>query len=91
MVRKARHDHGYTQIQLAEMAGVSRSTITYIENGSLDELGVRKIIRVCGVLGLELSVGSIDITEDYAAEEFAAAQETDRRIEEARRIPPSQK
>ena len=82
LVSKARRDRHYTQDQLADMAGVSRSTISAIENGSFDELGVRKIVRVCGVLHLEISVGPVTLNEDYAAEETAAANEADRRIEQ---------
>ena len=91
LVSKERRNHRYTQDQLAGIAGVSRSTISALENGSFDELGVRKIVRVCGVLHLEISVGPITINEDYAAEEFQAANEADQRIEQARRIRPSQK
>lgn len=86
LVSKERRNHHYTQDQLADIAGVSRSTISAIENGSFDELGVRKIARVCGVLHLEISVGPVTINEDYAAEEFQAANEADRRIEQARSV-----
>ena len=35
---------------------MSRTTIGQIENGSIQEIGVRKLIRVLEFLGLELSV-----------------------------------
>ncbi len=86
IVANARHEQGITQDELASSSGVSRSTITLIENGSFGDLGVRKIIRVCVVLGLELGVGKININEDYAAEELQAANEADQRIAQTRRI-----
>ena len=84
VVREARHKHGYTQTQLADLAGVGRNTISEIENGTFDELGVRKIQRVCCVLHLELSVGPVTFEVDNDADELAAAEEADRRIEKSR-------
>jgi transcriptional regulator with XRE-family HTH domain len=45
-----------TQDQLAKSLGMSRTTIGLIENGTIREIGVRKIIRILEFLGLELSV-----------------------------------
>jgi HTH-type transcriptional regulator / antitoxin HipB len=35
---------------------MSRSTISGIENGSIAEIGIRKILKICDFLGLELKV-----------------------------------
>lgn len=45
-----------TQEQLSKMLGMSRATISEIENGKINEIGIKKIIILCEVLGLELSV-----------------------------------
>lgn len=45
-----------TQAFLASSNGMSRATISYLENGSLPEIGIRKIIALCETLGLELEL-----------------------------------
>ena len=45
-----------TQAALASTNGMSRATISYLENGRLPELGIRKIIAICETLGLELEL-----------------------------------
>lgn len=36
---------------------MSRATISQLENGTIQDLGVRKLARLCQRLGLELHVG----------------------------------
>lgn len=45
-----------TQAFLASANGMSRATISSLENGNLPELGIRKVIAVCATLGLELEL-----------------------------------
>jgi HTH-type transcriptional regulator / antitoxin HipB len=85
VVRDARRKHGFTQGQLADLAGVGRNTISAIENGTYEDLGIRKIERICTVLHLELSVGPVSYSIDHAADAVEAANEADRKIEEARK------
>lgn len=49
--RKARH---LSQHQLATSLGMSRATVSAIENGTVGEIGVRKLMGLAGALGLEL-------------------------------------
>ena len=53
-IREARRNRGITQEALGRALGMSRTTIGQIENGTVREVGVRKLIRVLEYLGLEL-------------------------------------
>lgn len=55
-IRQARKSRKVSQAQLAKALGMSRTTIGQIENGTVQEIGVRKLIRVLEFLGLELRV-----------------------------------
>lgn len=55
-IRTARKKHRISQEKLAESLGMSRTTIGQIENGTVQEIGVRKLIRILEFLGLELRV-----------------------------------
>jgi len=52
-VRKTRH---LTQAALAAALGMSRATIGQIEQGTVQEIGIRKVIRLLEYLGLTLQV-----------------------------------
>jgi transcriptional regulator with XRE-family HTH domain len=43
------------QAQLAGILGMSRTTIGQIENGIIRKVGIRKLIRILGYLGLEFA------------------------------------
>lgn len=45
---------GLSQQQVADANGMSRVTISRLENGRLPELGIRKVMAICSTLGLEL-------------------------------------
>lgn len=53
--RKARH---LSQHQLAASLGMSRATVSAIENGTVGEIGIRKLIALATALGLELLLGT---------------------------------
>lgn len=55
-IRQARKRHHITQAAMAKTLGMSRTTIGQIENGTVQDIGVRKLIRVLELLGLELTV-----------------------------------
>ena len=56
-IRSARKASGRTQAELAAALGMSRATVSAIENGTVPEIGVRKLMALAAALGLELSVG----------------------------------
>ena len=47
---------GMTQATLAAKLNMSRATISYLENGKLAELGLRKYLAICTTLSLALVV-----------------------------------
>ncbi|HOE17241.1 MAG TPA: helix-turn-helix transcriptional regulator [Syntrophorhabdaceae bacterium] len=55
-IRKARKARRLSQAKLAKALGMSRTTIGQIENGTVQDIGTRKLIRVLEFLGLELRV-----------------------------------
>ncbi len=56
LVRKARKERRISQASIARTLGMSRTTIGQIENGVIQDIGVRKLIRILEFLGLELRV-----------------------------------
>jgi transcriptional regulator with XRE-family HTH domain len=55
-IRQARKRRKLTQDQLAQAIGMSRTTIGQIENGTVQDVGVRKLIRILEYFDLELRV-----------------------------------
>lgn len=55
-IRKARLARGLTQAQLAQSAGLSRTTMNQLENGLCPDIGVRKAQTILDALGLDLQV-----------------------------------
>jgi transcriptional regulator with XRE-family HTH domain len=55
-IRQARKNRKISQSDLAKALGMSRTTIGQIENGTVGEIGVRKVIRVLEFLGMELRI-----------------------------------
>ncbi|NTW70407.1 MAG: helix-turn-helix domain-containing protein [Chlorobiaceae bacterium] len=47
---------GLSQLQVASANGMSRVTLSRLENGKLPELGIRKVMAICATLGLELTL-----------------------------------
>jgi HTH-type transcriptional regulator/antitoxin HipB len=58
VLREARKASGQSQQQLAKPLGMSRATVSAIENGTVSEIGVRKLMALCAALGLSLQVSS---------------------------------
>lgn len=54
LICKARKNRKLSQAALAGQLGMSRATISGIENGTVSEIGIRKILSICAALGLEL-------------------------------------
>jgi transcriptional regulator with XRE-family HTH domain len=55
-IRLARKVRKLTQADLASALGMSRTTIGQIENGTVQDIGIRKVIRLLEFLELELRV-----------------------------------
>jgi HTH-type transcriptional regulator / antitoxin HipB len=53
-IEAARKQAGLTQQALAQSLHMSRATLSGIENGTVPEIGIRKVIAICAMLGLEL-------------------------------------
>jgi HTH-type transcriptional regulator / antitoxin HipB len=54
----ARKAAGRSQAELAGSLRLSRATISGIENGTIREIGIRKVLALCAALGLELSASA---------------------------------
>lgn len=55
-IRKERKRRKISQDKMAKDLEMSRATISQIESGTVQEIGVRKLIRILEYLGLELRV-----------------------------------
>lgn len=53
-IRKERKRRKISQEKMAQDLGMSRTTISLIESGTVQEIGVRKLIRILEYLELEL-------------------------------------
>jgi HTH-type transcriptional regulator / antitoxin HipB len=53
-LREARRSRRLSQGELAASLGMSRATISAIENGTVGEIGIRKVMALATALGLEL-------------------------------------
>ncbi|PIE00055.1 MAG: transcriptional regulator [Thiothrix nivea] len=56
VIRDSRKEKQLTQSELSERLGMSRATLSALENGTISELGIRKVLAICSVLGLELVI-----------------------------------
>jgi len=59
-IRTARKARRLTQAQLADSVGLSRQTLTALEQGTVKDLGIRKILRILEHLNLSLVVRPAD-------------------------------
>jgi transcriptional regulator with XRE-family HTH domain len=57
-IRSERKRRKLSQAEVAKLLKMSRTTISQIESGTVQDIGVRKLIRILEVLGLELRVRS---------------------------------
>ncbi len=54
-IREARLEIGLTQAQLAEKSGVSRATISGLENGTINITTTETLIKIASALGKKVS------------------------------------
>lgn len=55
-VKARRHEIGLSQTALARLSGLSRQTISELENGSIKDLSLKRAERLASVLGLNLQL-----------------------------------
>jgi len=55
-IRQARKERRLTQAALAAALRMSRATISQLERGTVQDLGIRKVVRLLEYLGLTLRV-----------------------------------
>lgn len=55
-LKAARLAKGISQVDLCQSTLLSRSTLSAFENGRIAELGIGKILQLCSVLGLRLTI-----------------------------------
>jgi transcriptional regulator with XRE-family HTH domain len=60
-IRRFRRARGLTQMQLATAAHVTRTTLSQLENGLLEELGIRKVQAILVQVGLVLKVADASV------------------------------
>lgn len=58
-LRQARKQRGLSQAELGQMVGMSRATLSGIENGTIAEIGIRKVMALGTALGLQLTLSPI--------------------------------
>jgi transcriptional regulator with XRE-family HTH domain len=56
VIRQARKAKSLTQAQLAQRAGVARTTLNQLENGVFPDIGVRKLMAILEIVGQHLTV-----------------------------------
>lgn len=56
LLKAARQKAGLTQAELADPLGMSRATISAIEGGRCNEIGITKLAALLDLLGLDLTV-----------------------------------
>jgi len=57
-IAAARKERQLTQLELANLAGVSRATVDLLENGRATEIGYSRLTRILAAVGLELRLGA---------------------------------
>lgn len=55
-LKSARLAKGVSQEDLCKLTLLSRSTLSALENGRIAEVGIGKVMQLCSVLGLRLSL-----------------------------------
>ena len=57
LFKEARRQSGLTQDEVARPLGMSRATLSALESGRCDEIGVRKLTALLQSVGLDLYAG----------------------------------
>ncbi len=55
-IKKLRKEKNWTQDDLEKYSGITKRTISKIENGFIDEVGVKKVEIILDLLGVEFAL-----------------------------------
>ena len=55
-IKNLRKSKKWTQDDLEQYSGITKRTISKIENGFIDEVGIKKVETILDLLGVELSL-----------------------------------
>ncbi|MEA2047910.1 MAG: helix-turn-helix domain-containing protein [Campylobacterota bacterium] len=55
-IKKLRQHKKWSQDTLEQYSGITKRTISKIENGFIDEVGIKKVSMILDLLGMELSL-----------------------------------
>lgn len=70
-IKTLRKQKGWSQLQLAEMAGLDRTTLGMLERNDYSDIGIRKVQRVLELLGKKLRLANAGLP---TLDELVAAQ-----------------
>lgn len=75
-IKTLRKQQGLSQSQLAQMAGLDRTTLGMLERNDYTDIGIRKVQRVLELLGKKLAVANAGLPtlDDLVAERAEEAQ-----------------
>ena len=59
-IKNLRKEIGYSQSDLEDFSGITKRTISKIENGFIDEVGIKKVDVILDLLGYELCLRAKD-------------------------------
>lgn len=71
-IKSRRTELGLSQSQLAKMAGLTRQTISGLENGTLNDLGFNRVCAVLNVIGLNPGTYPAGLRSNKRALQMAA-------------------
>jgi transcriptional regulator with XRE-family HTH domain len=78
-IRDARKRMKLTQAEVAKAVGIARSTLGQIEKGTIQDIGIRKVLRVLDLLNLEIATrprGAPPTLEELREEQRMRGQES---------------
>lgn len=55
-IKNLRKQAKYSQEEMESFSGITKRTISKIENGFVDEVGIKKVEMILNLLGYELSI-----------------------------------
>lgn len=55
-IKKMRQDKKWSQDTLEQYSGITKRTISKIENGFIDEVGIKKVTTILDLLDMEFSL-----------------------------------
>ncbi len=59
-IKNIRKERGYSQLNLEDFSGITQRTISKIDNGFIDEVGIKKVNLILDLLGYELCLRAKD-------------------------------